>query len=127
MVLLVLSSPISITLSNVGVKAFKTSSVPTIPYYLLDPSQEKIVLRLCDFMKRTGECHVASDSTGGFTVKFPQPNTTIFVDKKEAMQCLSDAIDSTAGYGDADVKRKVFQIISQRIGALTVLPQARKV
>jgi hypothetical protein len=126
MVVLVVSSPVCISLSNTGVKAFKTSSIATIPYYLLEKSQESVVMKLCDYMKNTGEFNISSDSTGGFIVKFPQAANTYFVDKKQTMVCLQNAIDGTVGYGDVEVKKRVYQILSQRISALTVLPQNRK-
>ena len=126
MIVLVLSSPVCISLSNIGVRVFKTTSIATIPYYLLDRTQEQIVHRLCTFMKNSGECSVISDSSGGFTVKFPPSATPLFADKQDVMQSLQDAINGTVGYGDDEVKNRVFQIISQRISALTVLPQARK-
>lgn len=125
-VVLLLSSPVSISFSHVGVRAFKTTSVATLPYHLLDLEQCNLVRKMLHLMKDGLECQISSDASGGFSVQFPQPTTHTFLNKTEVMDRLSRAVNSTSGYKDGDAKERVFSILSQRIGALTVVPGGKQ-
>eukprot|EP00961_Rhodomonas_salina_P241310 3260524-Rhodomonas_salina.1 len=80
-VVLLLSSPVCISLSHVGVRAFKTTSIATLPYHLLDAAQCSLVQKMLECMKAGAACSIASDANGGFSVHFAQPREHVFVDK----------------------------------------------
>eukprot|EP00961_Rhodomonas_salina_P090207 1213268-Rhodomonas_salina.1 len=122
-----MSSPIAISLSNVGVRAFKNTSIATLPYVLLDEKQAQCVRDLLEHIRQGVSSTITSDANGGFLVRLPVPATNIFVDRNAVMQHLANAIHSTPGYGDKDVKDRVFSVLSQRISALTTVPTTKKI
>eukprot|EP00961_Rhodomonas_salina_P029021 391448-Rhodomonas_salina.2 len=122
----VLTSPLSISLSNVGVRAFKNTDLAPIPYYLLGPRQ-------CAFIRRVvqkindGELTslASSNANGGFLLRIPPQSAHVFVDKPLVMQHLSKAILGCTGHGDTMTKQRVVDILKQRIGVLTVVPSSK--
>jgi len=122
-VAMMLSSPICITLSEVGVRAFKPNTVATIPYYLLDAHQTAFVRRLTSMMLRGLNCTFSSGSDGGFVMRVPVPHPQVFIDKTAVSNCLAGAIFNASGYGGPEVKKTVLSILFQRITALASMPQ----
>lgn len=59
-----LSSPVHISLSNIGVRAFKNTSLPPLPYYLMDSAQVStackkcVVCVCCAVREQTDDAHV---------------------------------------------------------------------
>eukprot|EP00961_Rhodomonas_salina_P249697 3375336-Rhodomonas_salina.3 len=125
-VVTILSSPINISLCNVGVKAFKTTNLAALPYYLLDKQQADFIRKLVDAVQQGLNCTVSSDSNGGFYLRFPSLVQHMHVDKQSVLDHLSNAILNTSGYGDAATKKRVVDILIQRIGVLTVIPSMKK-
>jgi len=122
-VVAVMSSPIHISLSNVGVRAFKNNNIATLPYVLLQDNQVSFVVKTLASIRHGLVTSANSDANGGFVVRIPPPSKNKFVDKAVVMSHLRDAIGKTSGYGSRETKQTVFEIISQRVHAMTTLPK----
>ncbi len=122
----IVSSPISISFSNVGIRAFKSTSIAALQYYLLDQKQcnfiKNLITAILDGSLNTG---ITSDANGGFILRIFPPKTNIFVEKNEVLQALSRAVRNVSGYGDAIVKERVFSILSQRISAMVTMSSGK--
>lgn len=122
----VLSSPISLSFSEVGVRAFKTTNVATLPYYLLNAKQGAWVRKVVGYFTRGDiPTSVTSGSDGGFMLRFSPPSTPLLVDKQEVSNALANMIVGSSGYGDSDVKNKIVFILYQRITAHSTMPIPR--
>jgi hypothetical protein len=123
----VLSTPVSISMSDVGIRMFKTTTIAPIPYYLLDESQCEFIRGLMEqAVKQTVPCNISSGHDGGFLLRIPPPPQHVFVEKAQVSLCLTRAIHGANGYGDDSIKEKVLAILFQRISALAVIPSVAK-
>jgi hypothetical protein len=119
----IMSSPIFISLSNVGVRAFKNNSIATLPYVLLQQDQVEFVVKILASIRNGVVTNANSDANGGFVVRLQSPSKNRFVNKSLIMDHLRIAIGKSSGYGSKETKQTVFEIISQRVYAMTTLPK----
>eukprot|EP00961_Rhodomonas_salina_P291809 3932346-Rhodomonas_salina.3 len=120
-----LSTPIYISLSEIGIRMFKTTSIAPIPYYLLDNAQCDFVRAYLTSVSEGAPCNISSGPDGGFVLRIPPPVQNIFTDKTEVCNCLKHAIHNASGYGDKQIKEKVLSILFQRISALATIPMQK--
>jgi hypothetical protein len=119
----IMSSPVCISLSNVGVRAFKNNSIATLPYVLLQQDQVAFVVKLLASVHHGLVINMNSDANGGFVVRLQSPPKNKFVDKNLIMDHLRAVIGKSSGYGSKETKQNVFEIISQRVNAMITLPK----
>ncbi len=119
----IMGSPICISLSNVGVRGFKNTSIATLPYVLLQEDQVNFVTKLLASVRRGIAASSNSDANGGFVVRLPAPSKNKFVEKGLIMEHLQIAIGKSSGYGTKETKQNVYDIISQRVHAMITLPK----
>ena len=118
----ILASPIHISFSEIGVRAFKQTTIATLPYYLLNEEQCNFVRYVIQHIIDGMPCSVMSGSVGGFMLKLTPPHQQIMVDKKKISEALVHAIQGVSGYGDVEMKERVISILFQRITALAAMP-----
>jgi hypothetical protein len=117
-----MGSPICISLSNVGVRGFKNTSIATLPYVLLQEDQVNFVTKLLASVRHGIVASSNSDANGGFVLRLPPPSKNKFVDKILIMEHLQIAIGKSSGYGTKETKQNVYDIIAQRVHAMITLP-----
>lgn len=122
----ILSSPIHISFSEIGVRAFKQTTIATLPYYLLDEEQCNFIRYVVQHIIDGMPCSVMSGSVGGFMLKLNPPHQQIMVDKKKISEALVQAIKGVSGYGDMEMKERVISILFQRITALATMPPPQR-
>jgi hypothetical protein len=122
----IVSSPLSISFSNVGIRVFKSTSIAALPYYLLDQKQCKFIKSLiAAVLDGSLNISITSDANGGFILRVLPPKTNMFVEKNDVLQALSRAVRNVSGYGDTVVKERVFSILSQRISAMVTMSSSK--
>jgi hypothetical protein len=125
-VVAIMSSPVAIAFSNVGVRAFKNTSIATLPYQVLSAEQADLVRDLLQEINNGLAVSNSSDANGGFLLRMPTPPSNMFVDRGEVMQKLRASIMSANGYGSEEVKERVYAILAQRINACTTLAPSKR-
>ena len=124
-VVAMLSSPVNISLSNVGVRAFKNPSIPPLPYYLLDVSQCAFVRDLMALVQQNESmATVSSDTNSSFVLRLQQPSQNMMIDKEAVMHALSETVMHAKPYGTAATKKRVLAVLTQRIGSMVMLQKS---
>lgn len=113
-VIAMLTSELCLVMNEFGVKLFKTSMLPQIPYHMLNTAQKRYLMNTLDNCPKSN-LHISSHNNNGFQIRLKQAFCNKYLDRAVILDQLRECICDYNDNADLQTRTILYQILHQRI------------
>lgn len=113
-VIAMLTSELCLILNDFGVKLFKSSMLPQIPYHMLNTNQKRYLMNILDNCPKSN-LHISSHNNNGFQIRLKQAFCNKYLDRAVILDQLRECICDYNDNADLQTRTILYQILHQRI------------
>jgi len=113
-VIAMLTSELCLIMNEFGVKLFKSSMLPQIPYHMLNTAQKRYLMNTLDNSPKNN-LHISSHNNNGFQIRLKQAFCNKYLDRAVILDQLRECICDYNDNADLQTRTILYQILHQRI------------
>lgn len=113
-IIAMLTSEICLVMNDFGVKLFKSSMLPQIPYHMLNVTQKRYLMNTLDNNPKS-TLHISSHNNNGFQIRLKQGFCNRYLDRSLILDQLRECICDYNDNADLQTREVLYHILQQRI------------